>query len=111
MDSKIKVKYSSKALDDLIVIMDYISYKLQNVKAANDLYDNIITSIDHLCLFPESCPILENDFVVRKDLRKKIVDNYVIIYYYDLNNSYIFIVCIFNSKMDLNSIMLRLDEH
>lgn len=47
-----KIEFLPIALDDLIEISDYISIKLCNPRAAQNLYEKIIFEIDSLCIFP-----------------------------------------------------------
>ena len=52
MDSKII--FTETAKNDLNGIMEYINIKLCNYTAANNLFNNIIKSLDTIALYPLS---------------------------------------------------------
>ena len=109
MASNYSFKYSENAKKDLFNIFDYIAIDLSNIKAAENLFANIETAIDDLCTFPKSAPLMNNEYLSKKLIRKKVVDNYLILYYPDEINRVILIVRVMYSKMDLNEIAKMID--
>ncbi len=51
--------------------------------AAANFLDELSDKIGTICIFPKSCPIVENVFLKRKDVRKALVGSYVVFYYFD----------------------------
>lgn len=80
MDYNLTICYSSEAENDLNNILDYISETLYNPSAAKSLYANIKNSLENVSLFPESCATIKNTLVKDSELRKLIVDNYIVFY-------------------------------
>ena len=52
-----------KAQYDLEKIFQYISINLANPKAATKLIMKFVESFQRICVFPFSCPLLENVFL------------------------------------------------
>lgn len=100
---------TKKADDDFVKIVNYISNELKNIKAADDLSKKIVSSIRDLCIFPNSAPLVINEYFLKKDFRKKVVDNYLILYYLDESKQSIVIVRIIYAKMNLNEIIKMID--
>ena len=85
MDSKFK--FTDKAENDLDEILHYISNKLRNFQAANDLFNEIFKTIHNIIAFPLSYPLLENEYVRNRNIRKAIINNYDL--YYVIENKHI----------------------
>lgn len=109
MALKYKYIYSDKAKKDLFSIFEYISVNLSNIKAAENLFIDINSAIDDLCTFPNSAPLIENEYSLKKEIRKKVVDNYLILYYPDDLKRTIVIVRIIYAKMNFNEIIKMID--
>lgn len=69
-----------KASQDLEEIFKYISIDLSNPGAAKKLISEFLEAFDRICLFPFSCPLIDELFIKEKDIRKLVVDNYVVFY-------------------------------
>ncbi len=61
-------------------IFEYISINLSNPSAALKQINDFEKAFDNVCTFPESCPLINNEYVKDKSLRKKIVNNYIAFY-------------------------------
>ena len=85
MDSKFK--FTDKAENDLDEILNYISNKLCNFQAANDLFNEIFKTIHNIIAFPLSYPLLENEYVRNRNIRKAIINNYNL--YHVIENKHI----------------------
>ena len=81
--SKYKLKITPKAFDDLDEIYDYITNKLFNAKAAENLLDEIENSIMRLRDFPLSCGLVNDENLKKKGYRKLIVANYIAFFIVD----------------------------
>ena len=104
MDSK-NYQFTSKANEDLDEILNYFSNELSSPMAAKNFFVHIFESLDRLCLFPESCPLVDNEFIKRKDIRKSVIDNYILYYIYDKENSLIIVLRIVYGRRDINKIL------
>jgi len=98
-----KYKFTQKASEDLDDVLNYISVNLCNHLAANDLFNHIFKTIDNIINFPLIYPIISNEFIRRKDVRKAIVDNYNL--YYIVENNIIYVLRIIYNKRGLTKII------
>ena len=105
MDSKII--FTETAKNDLNGIMEYITIKLCNYTAANNLFNNIIKSLDTIALYPLSYPLVENDYIRNKYTRKVVINNYNL--YYVVEDNIIKIIRIIYNKRDLSEIINNLN--
>lgn len=77
---KYNIEYSKESKEDLIGIKQYIKYKLQEPETANKLISKIRKSIKTLKENPEIYAIIDDDIIRKLEIRKLIVDNYIIFY-------------------------------
>ena len=56
-------------------------------------------------MFPESCTLVENEFVKRKDIRKSVIDHFLMYYVYDTDSSAIIVLRLVYGRRDLNEIL------
>ncbi len=94
-----KFKFTDKAENDLDEILNYISNKLCNFQAANDLFK----TIDNIIAFPLSYPLIENEYVRNRNTRKAIIDNYNL--YYVIESNIIVVLRIIYNKRDLSELI------
>ena len=74
------IEYSKESKEDLIRIKQYIKYNLQEPETANKLISKIRKSIKTLKENPEIYAIIDDDIIRKLEIRKLIVDNYIIFY-------------------------------
>ena len=74
------LKLTPKAGEDLEQIYSYISEKLFESNAANNLLEKIESSIMKLKDFPFSSNLVSDEFLKSKGYRKLIVENYIVFY-------------------------------
>jgi len=72
------LKFTPKAGEDLEQIYSYISEKLFDITAANNLLEKIEHRIMRLKEFPCSCGLVSNKLLKSKGYRKLIVENYIV---------------------------------
>lgn len=84
------IEYSNEARQDLIDIKRYIKYNLQEPTIAKKLISKIRGEIDKLKVDPEIYAIIDDDFIKKFEIRKIIVDNYIV--FYRIKNSNIQVV-------------------
>lgn len=80
MENKLKLVIYPAAQEDLEQIFSYISEKLCNPTAAIKQIEDFENALDTVCLFPQSCPFTENEYVKDRTLRKLVVNNYIVFY-------------------------------
>ena len=93
-----RIDYSDSFIDDLNRAIDYISNELGNCNAAKELYKKIDQSLSLLENFPYSCPIVPNAFIPKKDLRRKVINNYSLFYQVDEKNKIVLVLRLILSK-------------
>ena len=80
MNRKYEIKYSDLFYTDLSSILNYIKYELENITAANNLFDEIMKEISNRAYNPESYEKYSSTRK-RKDTYYRIyVKNYTIFY-------------------------------
>lgn len=77
---KYNIEYSKESKEDLIGIKQYIKYNLQEPETANKLISKIRKSITTLNDNPEIYTIIDDDIIRKLNIRKLIVDNYIVFY-------------------------------
>ncbi len=77
---KYNIEYSKESKEDLIEIKQYINYNLQEPETANKLISKIRKLIRTLKENPEIYAIIDDDIIRKLEIRKLIVDNYIIFY-------------------------------
>ena len=77
---KYNIEYSKESKQDLIGIKQYIKYNLQESEIAEKLISKIRKEINDLKDNPEIYTIIDDDIIRKLEIRKLIVDNYIIFY-------------------------------
>ena len=77
---KYNIEYSKESKQDLIGIKQYIKYNLQEPDIAQKLIFKIRTQIDSLKYSPEIYAIIDDDIIKKLEIRKLIVDNYIVFF-------------------------------
>lgn len=77
---KYVIEYSRDAKQDLIGIKQYIKNNLQEPNIAEKLITKIRTKIDNLTNNPNIYSIIDDDFIKKLEIRKFVVDNYIVFY-------------------------------
>ena len=90
------IEYSRESKEDLIEIKQYIKYNLQESETANKLILKIRKSIKTLKNNPEIYTIIDDDVIRKLEIRKLIIDNYIV--FYRIKNDTIEIVRIMYGK-------------
>lgn len=101
--SKYKIEYSKDSKQDLIGIKQYIKYNLQEPKIAENLINKIREEINKLKDNPEIYSIIDEDIIKKLEIRKIIVDNYIV--FYRIKNEVIEIVRIMYGRRNWISLL------
>ena len=86
-------------------IFSYIANELKNPIAAANLVEKFYKKIDDLRYFPSSCAKINNLAVKNNNLRKAIVENYIIFYNANENAKTIEIVRVLNGMTNYQEIL------
>lgn len=77
---KYNIEYSKESKEDLVGIKQYIKYNLQEPEIAQKLISKIINEINDLKHNPKIHSIIDDDLIKKLEIRKLIVDNYIVFY-------------------------------
>ena len=80
MENNFEVVIFPLAQADMEEIFNYISNNLKNKIAAGKLINDFKRTIEIIRLFPESFPLINNEYVNDKKIRKVSLKNYIIFY-------------------------------
>lgn len=110
MASKYSYKFTEKAERDLDSTLSHIKFDLKNPSAAAAFGKKVFDAVDNIREFPLSGMIVENDFLSNKDVRRVIVDNYVMYYTANDDEKTIYIIGIVYGKRNLEDILKYINE-
>ena len=82
--------------------MNYVTPLLQK-----KLFEKIIEVINNICLFPMSYPVVDNEFIHRNDIRKVIINNYIMYYIFEEDKNMVSIIRILYGKRNLEPLLKR----
>ena len=74
------IEYSRESKQDLMEIKWYIKYNLQEPEIAQNLISKIRREISNLTSNPDIYFIIDDDIIKKLEIRKLIVDNYIVFY-------------------------------
>ncbi len=109
MESKWGYQLTQKADADLDDIVGYNAVELANPKAASDFVDKLQGAIGEARSFPESGFPAVNEFVPNTEVRKKLVDNYIMYYLPDSAEKMIFVLRIVYGRRNMDEILRKLN--
>ncbi len=105
MVSEFSYKLTTKAEADLDGIVSYIAVQLENSQAATGFLNKFQDAIHEACSFPESGSLVVNEFLPYKDIRKKLVGNYIMYYFPDMNAGTVYILRVIYGRRNLDEIL------
>ena len=80
MENSFSLVISEKAYEDLDGYSKYISENLSNPQAAKKFLRETKESLDNICLFPYSCPLIDNELIEESGVRKLVVNKFIVLY-------------------------------
>ncbi len=108
MDYKYRLKFTRKAESDLDGIIEYISLELCNQRAAADFLDKLKKVLDETGMFPQSGSQVDNELLGNSEIRKKIVNNYILYYISDDETEEIKVLRIAYARRNIDEILVQL---
>lgn len=108
MESRYNYKLSQKAENDLDNIICYIVKELSNPTAASSFINNLNQVIYEIRSFPKSGSIVNNEFLLNENIRKKLLGNYIMYYLPVSQERMIYILRIVYAKRNMDEILLEL---
>ena len=104
---KYNIEYSKDARQDLINIKKYIKYNLQEHNIAQKLIMKIKSEVEKLRNNPKIYTIIDDDIIKKLEIRKIIIDNYIV--FYRINNESIQIVRIMYGRRNWMTLLQKQD--
>lgn len=109
MASDFGYRLSKRAQSDLDEMISYIAVELSNPQAAASFMKKLMKAIDEVCVFPESGPLVKNEFLADSNVRRKTVGSYIMYYLPDFTADTIYIVRIVYGRRNMDEILRKLD--
>ena len=109
MASEFSYKLTTKAEADLDGIVSYIAVQLENPQAATGFLNKLQDAIHEACSFPESGSLVVNEFLPYKGIRKKLVGNYIMYYFPDMNAETIYVLRVIYGRRNLDEILREMN--
>lgn len=100
-----KLEYLPIARQDMIEIAQYISKKLDNPIAANQLANELVEAGDSLIKFPYANPSYIPIRPLNHEYRKLLVENYLILYWVDESAKLVTVARVIYAKRDYGRLL------
>lgn len=104
MASEYGYRFTEQAETDLSGILQYIGEDISNPGAATALGRKIFENIDAIRHFPQSGIVVDNSFLIDKDVRRVLIDNYILCYKTADAEKVAYIIRIVYTKRNLDEI-------
>ncbi len=82
---KYKITWSPQAYSDLQKIHFYLKYYLKEPNISNNLIKELLSSISSLSYFPEKFTKIQYSYKKTKNIRRMLINNYVVLYEVNTN--------------------------
>lgn len=105
MESRYQVIIEKYAKEDIKSIFDYISNTLFNKGAAISFIQNIENKFASISLFPRSAPLINNEYIENKNIRKLCIDNYIAFYLIDEANKMVRIIRVISGLVNFIEVL------
>ena len=110
MESEWDYRLTEKAVADLDDVVQYIAVELANPKAASDFVDKLQSAIEEARSFPESGSLVINEYLPDTEVRKKLVENYILYYLPDSEQKTIFVLRIVYGRRNIDEILRQISR-
>ena len=98
-------RFTKVAEADIDETLSYITNRLGNPDAATDFADELEEKLGKLCKSPKTGKLVENEFLVRRDVRRILVKNYIAYYLVDDAGMKIIVLRVVYSRRDQDIIL------
>ena len=105
---KYSYQFTEIAEVDIDDTLEYISRDLANPDAATAFADELEFQLDEICKAPTTGRLVENEYLVRKDVRRFLVKNYIAYYIIDDERNSIVVLRVVYGKRDQDKIVNNL---
>ena len=105
MTSKYQYHFTKKAKSDLDEILSYISIELSNPEAAASFLKDFLAVLTSICSVPKIGRIVENEFLPDREIRKSLVENYLLYYLPDIKKKSIYVLRILYGRRNLDELV------
>ena len=109
MASEYGYRFTEQAETDLSGILQYISEDFSDPGATTALGRKVFENIDAIRHFPQSGMVVDNHFLTDKDVRRVLVDNYILYYKAADAEKVVYIIRIVYVKRNLDEICRELE--
>lgn len=110
LNRKMTYRFSDTAREDMDDIYDYISFELRNPDAAGAFFDEFERKVEDICKSPKSGHPVSNEYVLRDDVRKLFVKNYIVYYIPDFDNEEILIARVIYGGRDQKELLKEFES-
>lgn len=104
-----RVILSDDAVQDMLEIHDYIKEKLFSPKSAEEQYRRIAKAIQRLDTMPRRCPVIVTKPDFPEELRRLVVDRYVVLYF--IRGDAVMVLNVFYGPSDLERKLEKMKLH
>ena len=107
MNDRFSLIYSPESIDDLRDIFAYISVSLSESTIARKQVERIRTAVKTLDQLPLRNPLVEWEPWSTYQMRKLLVDNYIVFYLVDTENKTVSVIRILYGGRDLEAVLTK----
>ena len=86
------IRFTPQAEIDVNQAISYIIDEFGDKGAAKKLCDMLLSTIDRIRAFPESCELVDNKLIKSDNVRRALVSNYLLFYLFDKSKSTVVIL-------------------
>ena len=109
MVSEYSVQFTDKSLSDLDEITGYLVENFGQLTAAKRLIDEVEKELQLVCRYPQSGSLVVNEYIHRNDIRKLVIEKYLLYYYADIEKEKIVVLRFVYGKRDINTILREME--
>ena len=110
MASEYTYKFTERAEQDFDEILNYITEELKNPDVAIKLGRKIFENIETICAYPETGMLVDNEYLSDKQVRRILVDNYIVYYKPIATDETVYILRIVYGYRNLDASVRTIDQ-
>ncbi len=109
MRSEYSCAFTARAEQDLDEILGYIKNELKNPDAAARFGQKVFRCCDTLCAQPEAGMFVENEYLTDKQVRRILVENYIVYYKAAAEEKTVYILRIVYGYRNLDAVLSTIE--